>query len=62
MKEMNKEQIDLYAGSITDHIYSAYASGTGILFGLPSNQRNIAELIVRLTIETIQEDEKVGRI
>jgi len=41
---------------ITDGIYRAYGSGTGVLFGIPSNLRTSVRAIIKLTLEKVKEN------
>ncbi len=43
------------AKEITERIYQAYGSGTGVLFGIPPAQKASVEAIVQATI-TFQEE------
>ena len=46
---MNSEEI-------TEHIYAMYGSGTGVLFGIPSNLRSSVNAIVKETIKIYDGD------
>ena len=46
MKEIEKK-----AKEFTDYLYDAYGSGTGVLFGIPSNCRDAVYTIVKLVME-----------
>ena len=39
------------AKEFTEYLYDAYGSGTGVLFGIPSNCRESVYTIVKLVIE-----------
>lgn len=39
---------------ITESIYEAYGSGTGVLFGIPSELRSSVRAIVKLVLEQAQ--------
>ena len=39
------------AEEITESIYTAYGSGTGILFGIPSNLHTAVSVIVQLALD-----------
>lgn len=52
MKEIEKK-----AKEFTDYLYDAYGSGTGILFGIPSNCRDGVYALIKLTIERFSEKE-----
>lgn len=46
--------IEEKADEITDNIYHAYGSGTGVLFGIPSHLRKSVRAIVKITLEHIE--------
>ena len=39
------------AKEFTDYLYDAYGSGTGVLFGIPSNCRESVYTIVKLVMQ-----------
>jgi len=41
------------AKDITNRLYKAYGTGTGILFGIPSNLRSAVEAIVQCVLDMI---------
>ncbi|MEK6882363.1 MAG: hypothetical protein AABY22_22275 [Nanoarchaeota archaeon] len=43
--------IEKKAKDFTDYLYHAYGSGTGVLFGIPSNYREAVYTIVKLVME-----------
>ena len=43
---INDERID----DVTEELYNAYGSGTGILFGIPTNLRPSVRAIVKLIL------------
>ena len=44
-------EIEKKAKEFTDYLYDAYGSGTGILFGIPSDCRQAVYVIVKLVME-----------
>lgn len=48
-------KIDEITKEIVEEIYYTYGSGTGVLFGIPSNQRNTVETIIQIAIEGYRE-------
>ena len=51
-RDMNKKDpLKEKAKEITDKIYAAYGSGTGVLFGIESRWRRSVETIVRIALE-----------
>ena len=40
--------------NITDGLYRAYGSGTGVLFGIPSDLKSSVRVIVKLVLEQVQ--------
>ena len=57
MKDIEKK-----AKEFTDYLYDAYGSGTGVLFGIPSNCRDsvyaIVKLVMERNFEQIEEEEQ----
>ena len=52
-----KEELKQKAKEFTDYLYNAYGSGTGVLFGIPSNCRDGVYALIKLTIERFSEKE-----
>ena len=50
MKETEGQEID----EITDELYRAYGSGTGILFGIPPHLRSSVRAIVKVILSMKQ--------
>ena len=42
------------AKKVTEYIYIAYGSSTGVLFGIPPAQRSAVEAIVQVAIDLIK--------
>ena len=55
-----KDPLKEKAKEITDKIYAAYGSGTGVLFGIEPHWRRSVETIVKITLEHLswQPDEE----
>ena len=48
---ITKQQIEERAREITDYLYEAYGSGTGVLFGIPSHCKEAVYKVVELTLK-----------
>lgn len=44
---MDEKEID----KVTDGLYEAYGSGTGVLFGIPSHYRDSVRAIVKVVLK-----------
>ena len=45
------EEKEDYIDKLTEELYTAYGSGTGVLFGIPSELRSSVRTIVKLVLE-----------
>lgn len=45
------DELEQKAKEFTEYLYDAYGSGTGVLFGIPSNCRDAVYTIVKLVME-----------
>ena len=45
-------EIEKKAKEFTNYLYEAYGSGTGVLFGIPSDCRDAVYTIVKLVMES----------
>ncbi len=59
IKQMNeeKEKREMYIDKITDYLYDGYGSGTGVLFGIPSELKPSVRVIVKLVLEYQDKEE-----
>lgn len=55
MKELKQK-----AKEFTDYLYEAYGSGTGILFGIPSDCKESVYVIVKLVME--KEEKEISKL
>lgn len=46
------------AKEIVEHIYIAYGTDSGILFGIPSNCRSAVEAVVKVTLDIVTQPEE----
>ena len=46
------------AKEIVDHIYIAYGSHSGILFGIPADCRSAVEAVVQVTLDMVTQAEE----
>ena len=49
-------EIEKKAKEFTEYLYEAYGSGTGVLFGIPSDCRDAVYTIIKLTIEKVSKE------
>lgn len=50
---MKPEELKQKTDEIVDHIYAAYGTDSGYLFGLPPSERDAVRVIVKETLFTI---------
>ena len=55
---MNEEELIKETADITEGLYNAYGSGTGVLFGIPSNLKPTVASIIKLVIKKKSEIDK----
>jgi len=46
------------AKQITEHIYKAYGTDSGVLFGIPPEHRSVVEAIVQCVLDIVSESEE----
>lgn len=50
VKKWEKEQLEEKVDKATEYLYNAYGSGTGVLFGIPSDLRPAVRTIVKVML------------